>query len=322
MKKLLFSVSIVLLTSMIVNSAVPERKGWWKFDNPADMLHATLGLDLVLTGTQTSVAGPVEGNLATQIGVGSYLSMSHSIPPNLGGSYLNEFSLQIDFSVPDLDVWHSFIQTNPGNSNDADLFTNSDNQIGVGDLGYSEKTISANTWYRMVLSVKNGEFFKIYINGELWIDGAGQPLDARYGIEPELVLFGDNDGEDATINCAEVAIWDVALSANEAGELGNASTPTGIQHHLSTKINSDLEQNFPNPFSEITTFNYRVTQQGNVSFVVLNAIGQSIQEIRMGNLTAGDYQLQLSGELMENGVYYLQMINNDRICTRKIIVWK
>jgi hypothetical protein len=301
---------------------VPERKGYWKFDDPLDLLKAEIGVPLALTGTQASVPGPGTNNLATQIGVGSYLSMTHGIAPNGGGEYVNEFSLQIDFSVPEIGVWHAFIQTNPDNSNDADLFTNTSNAIGVGDVGYSENTISANTWYRMILSIKNDQFFKIYINGELWLDGAGQPLDGRYGIEPVLVMFGDNDGEDATIICSELAIWDVALTAEEAELLGNPETGTGIGDPKKFLQTSDLGQNYPNPFSSFTTFPYKVIQTGRVYFSLLDFTGRQMSTFDDGIRTPGTYRFEMNSEDLPNGLYYLRMTVNDRVSTCKIMVVK
>jgi hypothetical protein len=82
MKKTLLSLVIILAFASFVNAQVPERKGWWKFDDAADMLKAEIGSPLTLSGTQTSVAGPTAGNLATQISLGSYLTMTHGIAAN------------------------------------------------------------------------------------------------------------------------------------------------------------------------------------------------------------------------------------------------
>jgi hypothetical protein len=300
-------------------STIPDRKGLWTFDNASDMLAATIGQPLTLDGTQESVPGPGQGNLATQIGVGSWLTMQHGMDPNLGGSYVNEFTVQIDFSVPQAGIWHAFIQTSAANANDADLFTNTNNQIGVGDVGYSENAISASTWYRMVISVKNGEFFKVYINGVIWLDGAGQPLDGRYGLDPALVLFGDDDGDDGVILCAEVAIWDVALTAEQAAELGSVSGNTGI-NEPGKKMTADLGQNYPNPFSQTTTFPYTVTDAGKVSFIMFNQAGQQVQTIDAGVKAPGTYNLAVEAGNLPVGFYTVKMTVNDRISTRKIMI--
>jgi hypothetical protein len=225
MKKTLLSLVIILAFSCVSMAQVPDRVGWWKFDDAADLLKAETGTALVLTGTQTSVPGPATGNLATQIGLGSYLTMAHAIAPNGGGDSVNEYTLQIDFSLPEVSKWHAFFQTNPDNSGDADLFTRaSDNTIGTAATGYSTNAVAVDTWYRMIVSVKNGEFFNVYLNGELWLTGTPQDIDGRWALVNDLLIFADDDGDDATINCSELGIWNQALTASQATELGNPTT--------------------------------------------------------------------------------------------------
>jgi len=329
MKKHLFFLLVLFSSGLIINATVPERKGWWKFDDPADLLKATIGLALELSGEQTSVDGPVTGNLATQVPLGSYLTMTHGIEPNGGGELVNEWSLQIDFSVPQIDTWYAFFQTLDG---DADLFIAKTeapdigripNAIGCGSTLYSDAIVSAETWYRLIVSVKNGESFKIFVDGDLWLDALVQDIDGRYGLSPTLGIFQDDDGDDGTINCSELGIWDVALTAPEAFELGGATTPsTGIKNLFDDDLNTDLDQNFPNPFSGTTTFNYRMHETGNVSFLIFNANGQLIQEINKGNMTAGEHQLELDADLLKNGLYYVQMKTDNRVSSRKISVLK
>jgi len=229
MKKTLLSFFAILVFASFVNAQVPARAGWWKFDDTANMVKAQIGSPLVLTGTQASVPGPVAGNLATQIGLHSYLTMTHGIAANGGGDSVNEYSLQIDFSVPQIGKWHAFFQTNPSNTGggslgDAELFTNTSNHIGTATTGYSVNAVTADTWYRMVVSVKNGEFFRVYLNGELWLEKTLLPVDGRWALVNELLIFADDDGDDGTINCSELGIWGVALTDAQVTELGNAST--------------------------------------------------------------------------------------------------
>ena len=47
--------------------AVPARSGWWKFDDPSDLLKATIGNPLQTNGVAVEAAGPVEGNGATLV---------------------------------------------------------------------------------------------------------------------------------------------------------------------------------------------------------------------------------------------------------------
>jgi hypothetical protein len=307
-------------------TTVRARKGWWKFDDAADMLKAEIGLPLVLSGSQTSVAGPVTGNLATLVPLGSYLEMTHGIAPNGGGSLVNEWTLQIDFSVPQIDTWYAFFQTLDG---DADLFVAKSeapdigripNSIGCGSTLYSASTIEPNTWYRMLVSVQNGSFFKIYIDGVLWLDGVVQPLDERYGLGPILQIFQDDDGDDGDINCSELGIWDVALTEAEAVALGDAATTANGINDLQAGRNSGLGQNFPNPFSNSTTFPYQVKKTGNVSFSILDLAGKEIAQINAGEKTPGAYTLNVSSENLNAGFYYLRMTTNQGTSTQKMLI--
>lgn len=321
MKKSLSFLFTLLLVSFVVNATVPERKGWWKFDDPADMLKAQIGNALVLTGTQESIDGPVSGNLATLIGNGSYLAMEHGIGANGGGSFVNEYSLQIDFSVPQIGVYNAFYQTTPDNTDDAEMFINPDNFIGAWRFGYSTNTVAQDTWYRLLVTVKNGDFFRIYVNGTIWVEFEdGVEVDGRDALQSVLLLFADEDGEDQNIKCSELGIWDVALTADEALELGDAYTsPSAVDENVGLSAISVLEQNYPNPFATSTTFRYEILTTEDVTFNVLDLTGKLIQSIPAGVKTPGSYSFELISDL-PNGTYYLQLTTNQSTSTRKMVI--
>ncbi len=229
---LFFLISIVFKTFSF--AIVPERIGWWKFDSASDLTKAETGFgqQLILVGNQTAVNGPDVGNGATLIGVGSYYKMNHSIIPSVGNK-VNEYTLQYDFKITEIGAWRSFFQTAINNSGDGDFFINPNGNIGVAAVGYSEVTVTPNEWYRLIISVKNGTQFNCYLDGKLFLNGTVQTVNGRFSLENQLLIFADEDGEDGTIHCSELAIWDKALNAAEALELG------GYTHQgpkLSTRI--------------------------------------------------------------------------------------
>jgi hypothetical protein len=203
-----------------------QPAGKWKFDNVDNLSEGYIGKDLVLTGTDLAVDGPSAQNRAVRIGPGNYYTMEHGIAPNGGGAYVNEFTLQFDFKVPEIGKWYSFFQTNSGNSNDADCFINTDGKIGVGVTGYAGYKVLPAEWYRLIISVKNGEFFRYYLDGQLLLEGDKQDIDGRFGLDPVLLLFADNDGDDAEMDVAEVSMWGRALSDSEIVGFG------GYGHNL------------------------------------------------------------------------------------------
>lgn len=296
----------------------PTRKGWWKFDDTADLVKAEIGLPLVLTGTMESVEGPGGGNLAVEIGVGNNLAMTHGIEANGGGSLVNEYSLMMDIAMPQGGVYHALLQTAPANDDDAELFINADNLIGAWRFGYSTLTVSENIWYRLVVTVKNGEFYKIYLNGYNWVDGTGQDIDSRDALQSTLLLFADDDGEDNTMKCAEVAIWDQALSADDVATLGDPTT--GIFEKPAANNTSSLGQNYPNPFSTTTTFAYEMKKPANVTFKVMDVTGNVVATYNEGNKVPGNYSFAINAESLNNGIYYVRMLSDGLMNMRKMVV--
>ena len=201
---------------------IPERTGWWKFDNPSDLTKAEpgYGSPLILVGNHSAANGPEEGDKATFIGVGSFYKMSHQILPKSGESKVNEYTLQYDFKITELGIWRSFFQTSEMNTGDADLFINPNGEIGVAAVGYSGITVNPNEWYRLIVSVKNGSHFNYYLDGKLILKGDLQPVNGRFSLENQLLIFADDNGEDGSIYCSELAIWDKALTEEEVLELG------------------------------------------------------------------------------------------------------
>ncbi len=303
----------------------PVRKGWWKFDDATDMLKAEIGSVLNTYGTtvNSSVSGPAEGNLAISDPIGHALVMDHGIAANGGGTLVNEYSLQIDFSVPSpIPSYVSFFQTGPMNDADGDLFVKADGTVGLSALGWSTKLISADTWYRMIVSAKCGEYYRVYINGELYLEKLGIAVDSRHALKPLPHIFGDDDGEDPTIYCSELGIWDIPLTEDQVAQLGDATGSITGFHNLTADENIQLEQNYPNPFSNNTIFPYAVMETGNVMFRILDLTGKQINVINEGTRTVGNYELKLTAENLSTGIYYLQMLSNQRSTVRKMVVVK
>ncbi len=201
--------------------------GEWTFDNPANLLGASVGNDLTLVGSHTLVQGPSAGNSAIRIGTDSHYQCNHGIPANGGGNMVNEFTLVFDFKLNDIGPWRCFFQTYYPNSwyNDGDCFINNAGQIGLSDTGYTPHPVFADEWYRLIVAVDLGSSYKYYLDGCLALDGGSQARDGRFSLYPSdpsepLLLFADNDGEDGSIDIAYSAIYYSCLNDSQASALG------------------------------------------------------------------------------------------------------
>jgi hypothetical protein len=227
----------------------PARKASWLFDDPADLFKAAIGQALVpgqggkngagevvpllvpttALGNFTAVAGPKAGDGALRVNRGYFLQATHGIAPNGGGTMVNEYTIMWRVKFVDAHKWTGLLQTDPANSNDADVFVNTDGGLGQSWSGRTEPdVIMDNVWHTIVFSMKCGEggFGRYYCDGiylrtnsgEGWIDGGSvQTIDGNRALDVVCLFLADNDGEDPNmadgyIEVAEIAIWDIALT--------------------------------------------------------------------------------------------------------------
>lgn len=232
--------------------------GRWTFDNPSNLLDATVGNDLLLTGTHSLVPGVNLVDQAVAIGVGSYYTCNHGIASNGGGSYVNEYSILFDIKIDNPNQYYSFIQTNQTNSNDGDLFINPNGQIGVSATGYSGFSLKANEWYRILITVDLGSSIRFYVDGKLVLDGISQTVDGRFSLDPTLLFFADDNGEDHQIFVSQIALFNSVLDNNQVRLLAGFHS-SNICPYLQTMSSNSVYISWNSYYSNSTLVQYDTT---------------------------------------------------------------
>ena len=153
---------------------------------------------------------------------------------NGGGAFVNNYTIVMDVKFDDADKWISLYQTNDVNSNDGDLFIESDGTgIGIsGDYGDAPQfDFIDDTWYRIgiVNDVSSGDI-SIYVDGNLVNTVNVLSVDGRWSLYPDtdpsgVLMLADNSGPSETGSGAlgSLAFWDSALEASDLAQLGGAS---------------------------------------------------------------------------------------------------
>ncbi len=222
--------ALVLVLAPGSRAAVPDPVGLWTFDRPENPVAASAGRDLALIGSHQAIEGVYPDDGAVRIGIGSHYACQHGLVPSGPGRLVNRYSLLIDFRIAQVGPWYCFFQTDPNNLGDGDCFIRaSDGAIGVAQSGYSTATVQPNVWYRLVVSadLESGRY-RIYRDGDLILPGTAQEADGRFALRPTLLLFADENGEDAPIEVTRVALYDVSLSDAQAAELGGVPAENSI----------------------------------------------------------------------------------------------
>ncbi|MDL2222078.1 Ig-like domain-containing protein [Parabacteroides sp. OttesenSCG-928-N08] len=188
---------------------IPPRVGMWSFSDPANLGKADVGANLELVGSGfASIDGNKAGTKGIRVSKGSYLQTKHGIKPEAGETMVHKYAILITFKIPALGSWYSFYQTDPTNGNDAELFINTSGAIGVGATGYSS-AVTANEWHQLVICADLPDY-KFYLDGDL-INTSEQGKNDRFSLSEIIMFIGDNDGDDAEMDVAEISMWDVTL---------------------------------------------------------------------------------------------------------------
>jgi hypothetical protein len=262
----------------IVNDDLPPAVltglvGLWEFQDSGNLGQATIGNNLIVVnfnGTIGQVAGPVAGDFAASVGLRDYFTANHGIAANGGGSRVNEYTMVFDVLAPGAagGAWRTFFQTSNdinGGGDDGEYFRHSDGNptrnrgLGVSAITY---TTDANPtwqmlddrWYRLAVSFNIGTAIHTTL-----IDSSGTVLfqhnhrvdtvDGRFSLAPSgdgnfVHFFGDNDGDDALMYVAMIALVDRPLSLRETAGLGAPGRrviPTVIPGNLrATRSGSDV----------------------------------------------------------------------------------
>jgi uncharacterized protein YjdB len=187
----------------------------WSFEDPSDLAKANVndgvqGIPLGLVGELTSIAGPSSTNKAVRLAKGSnYLEVFHGMLPS-GASYVADWTIMVVFKMPEIGAYHSILQTDVTGTNDADFFVSPNSEIGIGALGYVGPALEAEKWYRLIISRKDN-LINSYVNGVQYHNGANAS-DGRFSLQESFLISQDEDGEDNTIDVAEIAVWKEPLS--------------------------------------------------------------------------------------------------------------
>lgn len=249
-KNCIVVVGCVLVMAGVASAALGDVSangltGLWRFQDSANKLKATVGTDLVtsdpdnsawMVGPWTAINPGLSDNGVVQERAWNYLTCNHGISANGGGSYVNNYTIVMDYCQTSLaalwngNYYNSLFQTATSNGNDGDLFIKgpdySNSVIGTGDTGYSTSTFDASKWHRIAIAVDNSSFFRVYVDGTLFLDAAGRGIDGRFSLDPTVLLFADNDWEDAWGLVGTVAVWNRALSNAEVANMGGWLDPT------------------------------------------------------------------------------------------------
>jgi len=158
---------------------------------------------------------------------GTFFKMTHGLGANGGGNRLNQYTLIFDVMFPSRPGgWAVLYQSNTNNTDDGEWFVNPSQGIGIS--GVYGGTVADGTWNRLAVVVDGvvGTLTS-FINGAQAQQVGGPTVDGRWSLGPTVLLFADENQENAAGLVNSVQLRSEIMSAAEIAALG-AATAAGI----------------------------------------------------------------------------------------------
>ncbi len=114
---------------------------------------------------------------------------------------------------------------------------------------------------------------------------------------------------------------------NVNGAVSQTALQNAINTALATGINEPKRMSmslnvFPNPVSTTTKVTYTLKNSSDVTLKVMNALGQEVSTVSLGNQSAGKQEYQLNIENLSAGIYFVKLNAGEATETIKLTVTK
>lgn len=83
-----------------------------------------------------------------------------------------------------------------------------------------------------------------------------------------------------------------------------------------------LIQNAPNPFSDVTTISFTLTEKGNTQLQIVDISGKIVATPVNANMNAGSYTVDVNAKDLAGGIYFYTLTHNNSQITKKMVVAK
>jgi photosystem II stability/assembly factor-like uncharacterized protein len=98
------------------------------------------------------------------------------------------------------------------------------------------------------------------------------------------------------------------------------SAPEPVASELPARI--ELLQNYPNPFNPVTTIEFSIPRRSTVVLKVFDLLGREVQTLISGQLEAGTFSLQWSGQQASSGIYFYRLQADGYVHTKRMLLVK
>ena len=238
---------------------------------------------------------------------GTYFTMTHGLGANGGGTKLNQYTLIFDVMFPNYPVEYAvFYQTNPDNNDDGEWFIRAGQGIGISQ-NYGGN-VPSNTWNRLAVVVDGvAGTLTSFINGTPVQQVGGPTVDGRWAIGATVLLFADDDQENAAGFVNSLQLRAEAMTTDDIAAVGGA-TAAGIPMPVAPTIqvtSPNGGENYQAGTSQ--TISWTSTNPSGLVQIDLYRAGAFFQSIAQAPLSQGGYLWAINPSLGDTNNYRIKL---------------
>jgi len=201
---------------------------------------------------------------------------------------------------------------------------NPNNQkVYVGTYGSGIYVKISDSWQQIPnpLQVQGGSScFALSVDPDGTLFACFGTFDASFNFVPTGTYFTNDDGKTwasadlDSINTTYLASYSdgtYALTDNGFYTINKNFIPTLVSESPIYDTELNLEQNFPNPFSESTTIGVNLINESRVKLNIYNFLGEKVTVLVDEYLTPGSYNFAFNRGSLPEGVYFYQIISDN-----------
>jgi len=151
-------------------------------------------------------------------------------------------------------------------------------------------------------------------------DGFLDPIPMSTEDDTELLL-DIKSLSDASLPFAFIVRTEDDINILKIGKVNDLPIISGTET-INLSTNLSLAQNYPNPFTAITSIKYSLPEASHIKLQVFDILGSKVAELVNSNQSPGDYSVQFSADKLPSGTYFYQLEVGNQKVVKKMFVLK
>lgn len=196
-------------------------------------------------------------------------------------------------------------------------------------LGFSQDFDIYDTTYNTNWQIESTEMYSETVN--VTVDGYGTLLVGELSYEClrmkreylteeyKEFLYATKDGVLFVVSDIDINEPDTGLIEADYQVLLKSDIVTGLANEQLDKTLT-LEQNFPNPFKNRTTFEYSIERAGIVSLKVFDITGREVAVLINEEQSQGNHQVIYDASGLKSGLYYYRLEHRNNTMSKKLMI--